>query len=98
MATAPLLTTALHLAQSQVALARGDLDIAEHTAITAFETARSHRFPIAAVDALELRSAVSERSGETAVARSLAEGARAERDRLDYHFVLTTSPGGPTPS
>ena len=95
MATAPLLTTALHLAQSQVALARGHLDLAEHEAIAALERARSHRFPLAVVDALELRAAVSERSGAMAMSRSLAEGARAERDRLDYRFVLTTSPGGP---
>ncbi len=98
MATAPLLTTALHLAQSQVALTRGDLDIAERAAIAAVGTARLHRFPLAVVDALELRAAVAERSGEVAVARSLAEGARAERDRLDYHYELTTAPGGPTPS
>jgi len=97
MATTPLLTTALQLAQSHVALARGCLDLAEHEAIAALETARSHRFPLAVVDALELRAAVAERSGEMAVSRSLAEGVRAERDRLDYHFVLITSSGGPTP-
>lgn len=73
MATTPLLTTALHLAQSHVALARGCLDLAEHEAIAALETARSHRFPLAVVDALELRAAVAERSGEMAVSRSLAE-------------------------
>ncbi len=59
MATAPLLTTAVHLAQSQVALARGQLDIAEHVAITALDGARAHRLPLAAVDAVELRAAVS---------------------------------------
>ncbi len=89
MATAPLLTTAVHLAESQVALARGYFDVAEHEAIDALETAQRHRFPLAAVDALELRAAVSERSGEMVVSRSLAEGARAERGRLDYRFVLT---------
>ena len=98
MASAPLLTTTLHLAQSQVALARGHLDIAEHAAITALATARSHRFPHAVVDAVELRAAVSERSGEMVTSRPLAEGARAGRDRLDYHFVLTTLPAEPTRS
>jgi hypothetical protein len=98
MSTAPLLTTELHLAQSQVALARGYLDIAEHMAITALDTARSHRFPRAVVDALELRSAVTERSGDMVVSRSLAEGARAERDRLGYRFELTSPPGRPARS
>jgi predicted ATPase/DNA-binding SARP family transcriptional activator len=98
MASAPLLTTALHLARSQVALARGDLDIAEDAAITTLDTARSHRFPLAVVDALELRSAVAERSGEMVVSRSLTEEARAERDRLDYRFVRTTLPAEPARS
>jgi hypothetical protein len=98
MSTAPLLATALHLAQSHVALARGDLAIAEDAAITALETARAHRLPLAVVDALELRAAASDRSGATVVARSFAEGARVERDRLDYRFVLSTLPGEPAPS
>jgi predicted ATPase/DNA-binding SARP family transcriptional activator len=97
MATAPLLTTTLHLAQSQVALARGDLDIAEDAAITAHETAQSHRLRLAVVDALGLRAAVSERSGEMVVSRSLGERARAERHRLGYRFVLTTAPSGSSP-
>ena len=98
MAAAPLLTTALHLAQSQVALARGDLDIAEDAASSALDIARSHRLPLAVVDALELRAAVAGRSGEMVVCRSLREGAGAERDRLDYRFVLTAPPAEPTPS
>lgn len=97
MATAPLLTTSLQLARSHVALARGDLDIAEHAAITALETAQSHRLRLAVVDALELRAAVSERSGDMVVSRSLGERARAERDRLGYRFVRTTVPGGSIP-
>ena len=92
MSTAPLLTTALWLAQSQVALARGDLDIAEHAAITALATARSHRLPLAVVDAIELRTAVTKRYGEMAATRSLTEEARAERDRLGYRYVLTGQP------
>jgi predicted ATPase/DNA-binding SARP family transcriptional activator len=97
METAPLLTTTLDLAQSQVALARGDLDIAEHAAIAALKTAQPHRLRLAVVDALELRATVSERCGEMVASRSLDERARAERHRLNYRFVLTTSPGGSTP-
>lgn len=97
MATAPLLITAAHLAQGQVALARGHLDLAERAAIAALEAARSHRFSLAVVDALELRAAVTKRSGNSAVSRSLGERARAERDRLDYRFELTTLPRRPTP-
>jgi predicted ATPase/DNA-binding SARP family transcriptional activator len=93
MATAPLLTTALHLAQGQVALARDQFDIAEQAATTALETARSHRCAIAVVDALELSAAVSERSGEPGLSKSMGERIRAERDRLGYRFVLTTLPG-----
>jgi hypothetical protein len=92
MATAPLLTTAVHLAQSQVALARGQLDIAEHVAITALDGARAHRLPLAAVDAVELRAAVCARRARHGMSRSLAEGARAERERLNYRFVLTATP------
>ena len=92
MATAPLLTTALHLAQSQVALACDDLDTAEHAAAAALETAQSHRLPLAVVDALELRAAVSERRSEHGMSQWLVEGARDERDRLGYRFVLTATP------
>jgi len=92
MATAPLLTTAVRLAEGQVALARGQLDIAEHAAIAALDTARAHRLPLAAVDAVELCAAVSEHRSEHGVSRSLAEGARAERERLNYRFVLTATP------
>ena len=95
MATAPLLTTALHLAQGQVALARGDLDVAERAAFAALETARAHRLALAVVDALELCAAVSDRSSDFALSRSLGERARAERNRLDYRYVLTTQPAGP---
>jgi predicted ATPase/DNA-binding SARP family transcriptional activator len=95
METAPLLTTAIHVAQGQVALARSRLDVAEHAALAAFDTARAHGLALAAVDALELRAAVSQRSGDVAVSRSLVERAAAERNRLDYRFVLTMWPGGP---
>ena len=97
MATAPLLTTTLHLARSQVALARGELDTAEHAAIAALELAKSHRLRLAVVDALELCAAVSERRGEMDVSRSLGERARAERQQLGYRFMLTTVPGGSIP-
>jgi hypothetical protein len=92
MATAPLLTTALHLAQSQVALACDDLDTADHAAIAALDAARAHRLPLAAVDAVELRAAVSTRRAQRGISRSLVEGARAERERLNYRFVLTATP------
>jgi predicted ATPase/DNA-binding SARP family transcriptional activator len=91
MATAPLLITAVHLAQSQVALARGQLDIADHVAIAALDSARAHRLPLAAVDAVELRAEVSKRRAQRVMSRSLAEGARAERERLNYRFVLTAT-------
>lgn len=88
MATAPLLTTSRHLAQGQVALARGDLDAAEHAAIIALEFAQPHRLRLAVVDALELRAAVSRRSGDTIAAKSLAAQARAERHQLGYRFAM----------
>jgi predicted ATPase/DNA-binding SARP family transcriptional activator len=98
MATAPLLTTTLHLAQSQVALARGDLDMAGHAASTAHAAATAHRLPLAAIDAQELCAAVSERRGEREAFRSLTEGVRVERDRMGYRFVLTRKPAGPAPA
>jgi hypothetical protein len=60
----PVLNTALHLAQAQVGLARGCLDFADHEARAALDTALSQGFPLAVVDALELRAAVAERSGD----------------------------------
>lgn len=98
MAPAPLLTTALHLAQSRVALVRGDLAAAENAATAALCAAQLHRLPLAAVDALELRAAVSERSGVTVDSTLLAEGVRAERERLAYRFVSATVSRGPTPA
>ncbi|MEO6654390.1 MAG: BTAD domain-containing putative transcriptional regulator [Ilumatobacteraceae bacterium] len=101
MAQSPLLTTALHLAQAQVALACGCLDIADREAIAALDNALSHGFPLAVVDALELRAAVAERSGDIVRSRSVAEGARAERDRLGYRFVSAHAhrwPGSPLAS
>lgn len=97
MATAPLPTVSLDLARGQVALARGHLDVAEHAALAALDAAQAHRFPLAAVDALELRAAVSASSGELVLSTVLAEGARATRDRLGYRFELTSIPAGPAP-
>jgi hypothetical protein len=74
-----------------VALARGQLDIADHVAIAALDSARAHRLPLAAVDAVELRAEVSKRRAQRVMSRSLAEGARAERERLNYRFVLTAT-------
>mgnify|MGYP001812543099 CR=1 FL=1 len=99
MATAPLLTTALQLSQGRVALARHHLDIAEQRAIAALDVATCHGLPLAAVDALELRAAVSEQRGATVVSRSLREGARIERERCGYRFLLMPTPhdGCPAP-
>ncbi len=98
MAPAPLLAVSLELAQAQVALAHGDLDSAASAALAALETAQAHGFALAAVDAIELRAAVSASSGEAAQSRSLIEGAGAERNRLGYRFASTRTPAGPAPS
>ena len=98
METAPLLVISLRRAQGQVALARGHVDKAEHAALAALGTAQAHGFPLAAVDAVELRAAAAALSGATDVSRSLSDGARAERDRLGYRFAVTRTPVGPAPS
>jgi predicted ATPase/DNA-binding SARP family transcriptional activator len=89
MEPAPLLVTALQLARSQVALARDDLEVAANAADAALLGARTHQLPLAAIDAIELRAAVSERRAEYEVCRSLGEGAKAERRRLGYCFAVT---------
>jgi hypothetical protein len=98
MATAPLLTVSLELAQGQVALAHGDLDTAQSAALTALETAQTHGFALAAVDAAELRAAVSALSGDAVLSRTLTEGARAVRNRLGYRFASTRTPARLAPS
>jgi hypothetical protein len=101
MAMYPVLNTALHLAQAQVGLARGCLDFADHEARAALDSALSQGFPLAVVDALELRAAVAERSGDMVRVQVACGGARLERDRLGCRFVSTHAdrwPGSPLAS
>ncbi len=74
------------------------MDSAASSALASIEIAREHGFVLAAVDAVELRAAACAVSGEAVLSRTLAEGARAERDRLGYRFVVTRTPASPAPS
>jgi hypothetical protein len=89
MEAAPLSMMSLQLARSQVALARDELEAAACAADAALDGARAYQLPLVAVDAIELRAAVSERRAEHEVSRSLGEGAQVERHRLGYRFAMT---------
>ncbi|MEP7111851.1 MAG: BTAD domain-containing putative transcriptional regulator [Ilumatobacteraceae bacterium] len=85
METAPQATASMHVGCAQVSLVRDELHEAEQRALAALEVARVDHLPIAAVDALDVLIAVSERQG-LATASSMRKAAAAERLRLAYRF------------
>ena len=78
-----MMTASIHVGCAQVSLAHDELVEAEQRARAALEVATVDHLPIAAVDALDLLVAVSERRG---LATSMGEAAATERRRHDVRF------------
>ena len=87
MSSPPLPTTSLHLAWAQIALAAGDGEDAERTALEALASARHAGLQLATIDALELVVEASQRQGVRTQSFRMQEAA-AERKRLDYRFSM----------
>jgi predicted ATPase/DNA-binding SARP family transcriptional activator len=91
----PQMTASIHLGRAQVALARGDLDVADQQARAALDVAQIECLPIFAVDALDLLTVISDRRG-LASATTLGTSAATERLRLGYQFRIVPTLAGTT--